>query len=342
MNLITGGSGFIGSHIARYLSSAGEAVRILDVRRPDQAHLNHDIHFVPADLRDAKAVKDACKGVKRIFHIAALVPISKAGKKFWDVNVQGTWNVLEGAVAHRVPKILHMSSSAIYDIDQPHPLTEQSPLKPLGVYAASKLDAEQVCLDYRAKGLDISLVRPRTVIGPERLGIFSILFDWIQSGKNIYIIGNGQNKIQFVHVADLAEACVKISEQTSNEAFNVGTDRFNSLREDLGQLIAHASTRSKIAPIHPALAMGTLRVLDTLRLSPLADWHYYSYHKDFYFDLAHIRSKIDWAPKFSNIEMLIEAFDWYRQFANHRQKRFGVTHNFALKQAFLRLLKFVS
>jgi nucleoside-diphosphate-sugar epimerase len=342
MNLITGGSGFIGSHIARHLARAGEEVRLLDAHPPDAAMFNSKIHFVEADLRNAAAVRDACRGVARVFHIAALVPISKAGKEFWDVNVQGTRNVLEGALAHRVEKILHMSSSAVYDIGQPNPLTEDSPLKPLGVYARSKLDAESVCLDYRRRGLDISMVRPRTVIGPERLGIFSILFDWIGAGKKIYIIGNGKNRIQFVHVADLADACIKITAKASNEVFNIGADVFDDLETELGGLIDYAGTGSRIVRLNPALAAGALKILDNLGLSPLADWHYLSYHKDFFFDIAKTKTALGWKPTYSNQEMLREAYAWFRANADRRFSHYGTNHNTLLKQALLKGVKWIS
>jgi nucleoside-diphosphate-sugar epimerase len=300
------------------------------------------VDYLPIDIRNRQAVIEACRGASRIFHILSLVPISKAGNVFWDVNVEGTRNILEGALKHGVQKILHMSSSAVYGISQPSPLSEESKLNPLGVYGRSNYDGESVCRGYRKSGLDISIVRPRTVIGPERLGIFSILFDWIGSGKNIYIIGSGANRIQFVEVSELAEACIRITEKAVNDEFNLGTDRFETLRDDLGGLIRHAGSRSRIVGLNPFLAISSLRLLDTLGLSPLADWHYLTYHKDFYFNVTKAKTVLDWQPKFSNLEMLTESYDWYVKNHESIQRETGTTHRKNLRQGILKLLKNLS
>ncbi|NPV05577.1 MAG: NAD-dependent epimerase/dehydratase family protein [Syntrophaceae bacterium] len=342
MNLITGGSGFIGINIARQLLSRGEGVRILDLAAPEGDLPRGRWEFVRADVRDRERVIEACRGVRRVFHIAALVPISKAGRAFWDVNVGGTKNVLDGALRHGVSKVLHMSSSAVLGVRRPSPLDETAALDPIGVYARSKADGEALCLDYRTKGLDISIVRPRTVIGPGRLGIFSILFDWVRAGKTIYLIGPGTNRIQFVEVSELADACIRIAERASNDLFHIGTDRFGTLRDDLGALTAHAGSRSRIRSIPAALAIPLLRALDAMRLSPLADWHYYTYHKDFFFDVAKARTQLGWQPRLSNAEALAASYDWYAAHLDAAHRKTGTTHRAWLRQGILRLLRGVS
>lgn len=339
MNLITGGSGFIGSYIARKLIERGERVRVLDIVEPELSAQKGKFEFCQVDIRNKQQVIDACKDVRRIFHIVSLVPISKAGRGFWDVNVQGTRNIMDGAVKYGVSKILHMSSSAVYDLNQQNPLDENSRIDPLGVYGHSKHDGEQVCFEYRKKGLDISIVRPRTVIGPERLGIFSILFDWIRAGKNIYIIGPGKNKIQFIEVGELADACILITEKASNDVFNIGTDRFGTLREDLEELIRHAGSSSKIVGLNPAITISLLKTLDKLNLSPLADWHYLTYHKDFYFDISKAKNVLGWQPKYSNAEMLIQAYRWYLSNLEKVRNQVGTTHKMSLRQGILRLIR---
>ncbi len=342
MNLITGGSGFIGIHIARQLLARGEAVRIVDLAAPTGDLPQGQWEFVRADVRDRARVIEACRGVQRVFHIAALVPISKAGRAFWDVNVGGTRNVLDGAMRHGVRKVLHMSSSAVLGVRRPSPLDETAPLDPIGLYARSKADGEALCLDYRQRGLDISIVRPRTVVGPGRLGIFSILFDWIRAGKTLYIIGPGTNRIQFVEVSELADACIRMTERTSNEIFHIGTDRFGTLRDDLEALIARAQSRSKIRSLPASLAIPALRGLDALRLSPLADWHYYTYHKDFFFDVDKARALLDWHPRLSNAEALGASYDWYLSNLGSVHRQTGTTHRTWLRQGILRLLRGVS
>lgn len=235
-----------------------------------------------------------------------------------------------------------MSSSAIFDIDQPHPLDESSPIKPLGIYAQSKLDGENVAKEFRDKGLNINIVRPRTVVGHGRLGLFDILFDWVRRGKPIITIGDGSNKIQFVHVTDLARACILMTEKVVNQDFNIGTDRYDTLRNDLGALAIHAGTNSKIRGLNPFITINSLKILDKLNLSPLADWHYLSYHRDFYFDVSKAKKMLDWSSNYSNKEMFIEAYDWYIQNYKSFEHDMGTTHKKRLRQGLLKVLRWVT
>ena len=111
-------------------------------------------------------------------------------------------------------------------------------------YGHAKLAAEWACLAAARDGLDVSIVRPRTILGHGRLGIFGILFDWIADGKDPIVLGDGTNRYQFVHSDDLAEVCVRAAAAEGPDIFNVGTDRFGTMRETLGDLCEHAGTGS--------------------------------------------------------------------------------------------------
>jgi nucleoside-diphosphate-sugar epimerase len=161
-------------------------------------------------------------------------------------------------------------------------------------------------------------------------------------GKNIYIIGNGRNKIQFAHVKEVADACILMAQTPGSDVFNVGTDRFDTLRNDLETLIAFAQTKSKVVPINPTLSIGTLRLLDKFNLSPLADWHYLTYHKDFYFDISKIKNRLGWQPTYSNNEMLIESYKWYRDHRQQAQSQLGTTHRKAVRQRMLGIVRSLS
>lgn len=342
MRLITGGSGFIGINLARKLIEKGEKVKILDIVKPDPPFNSGQVEYLCIDIREREKVIEACNGVTYLYHIVSLVPISKAGRKFWDVNVEGTRNVLEGALKYDVKKVIHMSSSAVYGVKQKNPLNEASRIDPLGVYAHSKHDGEKVCQQFRKLGVDITIVRPRTVVGPERLGIYQILYNWVRQGRKIYIIGSGDNKIQFIHVKELADALILMAEKASNETFNLGTERFSTLREDLETLIRHAGTKSKVISLPRGITVGVLRVLDKLHLSPLADWHYYSYHKDFYFDITKAKEKLGWNPKYSNAEMLVESYDWYINNYETVERQIGTTHRKSVRQRLLGMIRDLS
>ena len=338
LHLVTGGSGFVGSNIARLLRGRGEAVRVLDIWKDDSQ--SRDIEFVRADINDREAVVRAMRGVSYVHHNVALVPLSKAGAKYWTVNVDGTRTALEAARAAGVKMFCHMSSSAVFGSPTKMPISNDTPLQPIEIYGRAKLAAEELVKQAGHEGMPVSVIRPRTIVGPGRLGIFEILFDWIRDNANIFLIGPGTYPFQFVHADDLAEVSILSALQEQPGLFNAGTDRFGSLREDLGALIAHAGSASRIRSLPVWLAIGSLTVLDKLRLSPLGPWHYLTYHKPFYFDIQPTMDALGWRPKHGNVDILTESYDSFVEAGRDRRSLDGASlHKQPVKQGILRLLK---
>ena len=347
MHLITGGNGFLGGFIARSLLDRGAKVRIIDVVDDPKRDPRSD--FFKVDVLDKEKMLQAINGVDYVHHNAALVPLKKAGDRFWQVNVDGTRNVLEAAKSAGVKHLSHMSSSAIFGSINEHdcPITDKTPTHPAETYGRSKLAGERIIQKEMEtpQGMSCSIIRPRTIVGSERLGIFQILYEWISEGRNIYIIGNGSNLFQFAHVDDLVDVSIESAIQQKRGFFNIGTDRYRTLREDLEDLCQIANTGSKIVGLPVSLASGSLWLLDKLKLSPLAPWHYLSYHKPFYFDISKPITELGWKPKFSNIEMLKISYKWYLD--NKEQLHASTsgkssTHRSPVKQRAIGLLKKIS
>ena len=309
IHLVTGGSGFLGSLIARRLQAEGEEVRILDLW--EDKDRTRGIRFFPGDIRDAGAVAQAMRGVGVVHHTAALVPLTKAGRRFWDVNVTGSRLVAEAAVKAGVQTFVHLSSSAVFGVPPACPVTAQSPLRPVEVYGRSKLAAEEavqaVCA---AKEISLVVVRPRTIIGKGRMGIFQILFDWIREHRDVYVIGSGRELLQFVHADDLISACLLAARSGGPGIYHVGARHFGSLREGLEGVIRHAGTGSRVRSLPSLPAVVGLGILDKFGLSPLAPWHYRTLDKSFYFDISPLQ-RLGWNPRYSNDEMLRESYDWF-------------------------------
>jgi nucleoside-diphosphate-sugar epimerase len=337
-HLVTGGSGFVGSNIARLLSGRGEAVRVLDIWR--DGSMSSDIEFHHADINDRDAVARAMKGVDYVHHTVALVPLSKAGRRFWTVNVEGTRVALQEATRARVKMFCHMSSSAVFGSPSVMPITNSTPLLPVERYGRAKLAAEQLVYQAGRDGLPVSVIRPRTIVGPGRLGIFEILFEWIRDGANILVIGSGDHLFQFVHADDLAEVSIQSCLQEKRGTFNAGAEKFGTLREDIGALIRHAGVESKIRSVPPWLAISLLTVLDKLRVSPLGPWHYLTYHKPYYFDIGPVKEALGWQPRYTNNDILAASYDWFvaRRTVNGGN---GATsfHRAPVKQGVLHLVK---
>lgn len=305
-HLITGGCGFLGNLIARHLSARQEEVRIIDVWKDET--LPAEVEFVQCDVLDRDGVAKVMKGIDVVHHTAALVPLTKSGKRFRDVNVDGSKIVAEEAARAQVGYFIHTSSSAIFGAP-PCPADNNSPLEPLEIYGRSKLDGELAVKEVAQNtGMPFISVRPRTIIGEGRLGIFQILFEWIKEGIDVYVIGNGQTKIQFLHADDLIAGYLLLHDLKKTGLYNIGTDRYNTIAESLEHLIQHAGTKSKVRRLPKSLTVGTLSILDQVGLSPLAPWHYLTYGEDFYFDVKPLLD-LGWKPKYSNDEMLAENYD---------------------------------
>lgn len=339
-HLVTGGSGFLGNLIAKRLVAAGQKVRVLDVWE-DPAR-DPAIEFVNCDIRNRDGVRAAMRGVTMVHHNVALVPLTKSGSKFWEVNVDGSKIAAEEAAKAGVSSFVHMSSSAIYGVPV-CPITEATPTRPVEIYGRGKLAGElAVRAVAEATKMPLTVIRPRTILGEGRLGIFQILFDWIRESRDVYVIGPGTGGFQFVHAHDLMEAYMIAISAGKPGVYNVGTDRFGSLNEALENLIKHAGTSSKVRHLPTSLAIGALKTLDFLSLSPLAPWHYLTYHKPFYFDMSPLLA-LGWKAKYSNDEMLRESFDWLVEHGSARgTSDAGSPHRKPVKEKILKLVKLLS
>lgn len=341
LHLVTGGSGFVGANIARRLAERGEKVRVLDIWR--SAELPAAAEFVPADINDRAAVDAAMQGVDFVHHNVALVPLTKAGNRFWTVNVDGTKVALDCARKAGVKMFSHMSSSAVFGHTDAMPITNDTPRQPIEIYGRAKKAGEDLVLEAQASGFPAAIIRPRTVIGTGRLGIFQILFEWIKDGANIYTIGKGDGLYQFVHCDDLADTSILACLRNRPGVYNVGTDRFGTLREDLEFLCAHAGTGSRVKSLPVWLAINTLRAADLLGLSPLGPWHYLTYHKPFYFDSEPVYRALEWRPRYGNREMMCDSYDWF--IAHQDSLKAGKdasAHKSPVKQGVLKILKALS
>jgi nucleoside-diphosphate-sugar epimerase len=337
---LSGGAGFLGLHLARRLLDDGHAVRTLDVAPLDDRELESTVEELRGDVRDPDAVQRLVRRADVVVHAAAALPIRASRAAIRSVNVHGTENVLLAARDAGVARVLFVSSTAVYGVPEKHPIVEDDPLVGVGWYGESKIDAEALC---RVAAVETTIVRPKTFVGPERLGVFEILFDWIREGRRIYVLGDGRNRYQLLAVEDLVDALVRAATTAAAayETFNIGATEFGTVREDLGALIDHARSDSKLQPVPVKPAEIILRALEILRVSPLAEWHYKTAHRDSFVDVRKAQHLLGWQPRLSNAEALTDTYDWY--LANRgRVGAAGVTHRVPWNQQALGLLKRIS
>lgn len=335
--LVTGGSGFVGTYVVRKLLELGNDVSILDVVPPDES-LAKNVNFHRVDIRNYEEVKKSCKDIEYIFHAVALVPISKANETFNEVNAGGTKNILEASITNNVESVVHLSSTSVYKIPKRDDVMDENyPLEPVGAYGRAKYLAEKICLDYMKKGLKLSIIRPKTILGPNRLGIYSLLFEWILNNKPIFVFGDGKNLYSYISISDLLDAMILASEKGGGEIFNIATDKYGTYRGDIEDLIKYAGSKSKIITINADLCRSVLRILDKLGISPFSEWHYSIIDKEYVFDISKAKRILGWQPKDSNQKMFRESYDWFKE--NHKNlNKIGTTHTTKLDPKIFKII----
>lgn len=339
---ISGGAGFLGLHLARRVLAEGSTVRTLDVAALDDRELERGVEEVRGDIRSERDVQALVAGADVVVHAAAALPIQSSRAAIRSVNVEGTANLLAAALSSRVRRVILISSTAVYGVPERHPIQEDDPLVGVGWYGESKIEAERLAGEFGRRGLESTIVRPKTFIGPERLGVFEILFDWIREGRRIPILGDGGNLYQLLAVEDLVDAVVRsFSAPVGGEALNIGAGSFGTVQDDLQALIDHAGSGSRLWPVPVRPAEISLRALELAHLSPLAEWHYKTAHKDSFVSIEKARELLGWEPRLSNAETLCATYDWYLAHLDEMRGA-GTTHRVPWDQQALGVLKRLS
>lgn len=327
--LITGGAGFLGCHLARrLLKSKKYVITLLDTARLDAVDLIGKVTVIQADICNKKAITRALKNQDFIVHAAAALPILREKKIIFATNIDGTKNVLESALHNKLKRVVFISSTAVYGIPKHLPESENAPLDPIGYYGESKIAGENLCKEFEKKGLEINIIRPKTFLGPERLGVFQLWFESIYTGKKIFLLGNGNNKYQLLAVSDVVDAIVKAVESKNihGEIFNIGAKKFSSWNNDLGSVITYAHSSTKIVGLPVFLSQTILQILEFFNLSPIAAWHYKTLPVDSYVSTKKAEKLLHWHAKKSNQQLLLESYQWYEKHRSEIIKRKGLTH----------------
>lgn len=341
--LITGGTGFLGCHIAQFLLGKGHRVKLLDTAPLTEPDLLGLVENYQGDVRNPDLLNRLTKGVDIIIHTAAALPLARSSV-VWSVTVDGTANVLEIAKKNKVERVVYICSTAVYGVPEKHPILESDPLVGVGAYGRAKIAAEKICEVYRRQKLIVPIIRPKTFIGTGRLGVFQILFDWVRRGCRIPVIGSGKNRYQLLDVEDLVNAIYLVSIKSAklaNDNFNVGAKKFGTVEEDLTALFEFAKSGSAVLSTPASAIKKVLATLEAVNLSPLYRWVYATADRDSYVSTAKIEKRLGWKPKYSNADTLIRTYDWYLQHYQEYEKATGITHRVAWRQGALKLARWV-
>ncbi|MBV9280839.1 MAG: NAD-dependent epimerase/dehydratase family protein [Chloroflexi bacterium] len=340
--LITGGSGFLGVNLARYLLGRGHDVVSLDIADFTYPDVRHRVTAIKGDIRDRAAVDRAMEGVEIVVHTAAALPLYSK-EEIISTDIEGTRNVLDSAYRHGVERVVHISSTAVYGIPDHHPIYEEDRLHGVGTYGEAKIRAEEICKEYRARGLCVPILRPKSFVGPERLGVFALFYDWARSGRGFPILGRGTNRYQLLDVEDLCDAIYLVAtgdRAAVDDTFNIGAAEFATMREDYQAVLDAAGFGKRIRPLPFVTALVlTLRLLEALHLSPLYKWVYETAARDSYVSIEKAQRVLGFRPKYSNKEALVRNYRWYLEHLPEFEHTSGVSHRVPWSQGVLRFAK---
>lgn len=339
--LITGGSGFLGINLVRKLFENG----VTDIRTYDLLPFDYPekdrVDSIVGDIRNVPDLEKAMQGVRLVVHTAAALPLYTP-EDIHTTDVIGTRNVLAAARKAGAERMVMISSTAVYGIPDHHPLVEDDKLIGVGPYGVAKIEAEKECLAARAEGFCVPIVRPKSFIGPERLGVFAMFYDWARTGHGFPMIGSGKNRYQLLDVEDLCDAIwslMTLPPETVNDVFNIGAEEFTTMKEDYQVVLDRAGFGKKIRGFPAAPMIWTLRFLEKLHLSPLYQWIYETACQDSFVSIDKAKRAIGFSPRFSNKDALLRNYEWYLAHLDQFKGASGINHRVPWKQGILSLAK---
>lgn len=316
--LITGGSGYFGGELKRSLLNEDHDCVNLDL------HIDYDRHphliSIQGDVADNKIIEKlftAYGPFDAVFHVAAQLQLKWHNKKiFYATNVDSTRSIAENCLRFGTKNLIFISSNCVYGKINDINVSEDTELNPFEEYGKTKVASEKILQSY-SKKINTIILRPPTIIGEGRLGVLSLIFDFILEGRKLWLIGSGENRYQFIYSQDLIKACKLAVHYQHSGVFNIGCDHVPTLNELFSELISAAKSRSMICHLPRSLTVPLMKFSFKLGFSPLGPYQYNMITNSYIGDTTAIKQELCWQPSQSNIEMMIGNYKYYM---NHREK----------------------
>ena len=310
--VVTGAAGILGSHLVTRLLADGSHVHGIDVRAiPSASAFTSQV----ADVRDEAALTGAFAGADVVVHCAAALP-SYPAEQIRSIIVGGTTAVLRAARAARVRRVVHISSTAVYGLPKVVPTREDHPREPVDTYSAAKAEAEEIAEKFRTDGMSLAIVRPKTFLGPGRMGLFSMLFEWAEEGRNFPVLGRGDVRIQMLAIEDLVDAVATViaaPDDVACDTYNIGAAEFGTLREDFQSVLDAAGHGKRVVSIPGRPAVKALQLLERTGVSPVYGRLLHKLLDDSYVSIDKARDRLGFTPRLSNKDALLGTYDWWRR-----------------------------
>ncbi len=339
--LITGGSGYLGQELVFQALESGYKVSSLDINPPRERIPT--VRYLTGSVLDVTFMRESFANIYAVIHAVAAVPLAKDDTAFENVNVGGTRIAVDSAVKNQVSKFIYISTSAVYGVPPSNPVTEATAVQPIESYGAAKLAGENICIEAASGELDVKVIRPRTILGAGRLGIFGTLFEWIVDGASVPYVGKGDNVYQFVHIEDLARATILSLETEGLQILNVGSHGALTMKESLDTLCEIANNGARTFSIPKPLFKFSLDLAGHLKLLPFAPYHAAMFSETLVFDTSKTERTLNWKSNFSSTEALVESFMNFQQNKpSVHENLVSSPHTSLPKPGLLRMLKWLS
>jgi UDP-glucose 4-epimerase len=341
--LVTGGSGFLGSLLVNRLLDDGHHVTNIDLV-PSENRAER-LHTVVGDLRNRAMLDEVLQRSKHdvVFHCAALLAHGvKDLNEVWSSNVVGTRVLAEAVAAAQVPVLVYTSSNCLWAAEFSRPVHEDDAPAPVEIYGKSKWEGERILRRFDRQFASI-VIRCPTIIDEGRLGLLTLLFEFIADGRKVWVVGDGSNRYQFIYARDLIEAMLLSWRFGRSSVYGIGADEVLPMRATYEYVIAKAGSNSKVVSLPKRPTILGMKTAHALGISPLGPYHFRMIASNFTFDTSKIKSELGWRPTLSNQEMLWRA---YRYYGDHRMEIHSRTsvsaHRKPASMGVIRILKWLS
>ena len=350
--LVTGGSGFFGGVLKRRLLREGNTVVNIDLEA-DEDRLP-GLTSITGDLRDAGLLRRtfAEYPFDAVYHVAAQLAhgMKLDEQLLWTSNVDATRLLAEAARTAGVRPFVFVSSNCLWASNLGHPVNEERDAPaPIEIYGRSKLAGEQLLQEF-TKDLDVVILRCPTIMDSGRLGLLAILFEFIDDGKTVWVVGAGSSRYQFIYAEDLATACILAASYGKSDLFHIGSDHVKTMREVYEAVIRSAGSqpgsraaKARVRSLPQAPTIAAMKLAHKLRVSPLGPYHYKMIAESFTFDTTRIKERLRWQPTLTNEEMLLRAYTYYSENRAQIHGRTDVSaHRKPASMGIIRILKWIS
>ena len=316
---VFGGNGFVGRYLSNALLKRKCNVVVCDIQPSLDSRIDSSAEYLCVDIRDKSAVAKTGIGAEDVvINMAATQYHTKVPRNrkdyFFNTNYAGTKNILQVMDEGGGKRYLMFTTDMTYGKPQRIPVDVNHPQNPFGPYGQSKKACEDLCREYRAKGMNITIFRPRMINGPGRLGILTKLFRLIDLNLPVPTIGNGKNHYQMVSVFDCVSAVIcAIDKGLPNKEYNLGSKDSPDIRTLLKGTVKAAGKHSPVIPTPGRLVKRVLGIMDSIGLTLMYPEQFMIADEEYVLDISETEKDLGWHPQYNDEDMLKEAYRMYKQ-----------------------------